>query len=228
MTPFDPSLSTEALLALQRLQVEVRLGSRVTDCDENGVAIGSELIEARTIVWAAGVKASPAGNWLRASTDPAGRVQVETNLSVPGHPNIFVLGDTASVIGRNGKPLPGGGAGSEATRSIRRGLLLSRAEKRLDPAPFHYRDFGSLATIGRNFAIMEWGKFKISGFFAWVLWGAAHIYFLIGFRNRLVVTLSWLWNYTTFRRGTRLITGLLDSHRDNPSPPNSSQQSGPT
>jgi NADH dehydrogenase len=207
LTPFDPSLSAKALQSLQRLGVEVRLDAAVTACDESGVLIGNEHIPTQTVVWAAGVMASPAGAWLGVATDRAGRVAVEPDLSVAGHPEIFVVGDTASVIGRDGKPLPGVAPVAKQQGQYVASLLIARAEQRDVPPPFRYRDFGSLATIGRKLAILQLGRFKLSGFPAWVLWSVAHIYFLIGFRNRLIVALNWLWNYVTFQRGTRLITG---------------------
>lgn len=207
LTPFDPSLSEKALRALQKLGVEVRLGAAVTDCNAKGVAIGSGFIETRTVIWAAGVGASPAGRWLDAPVDRAGRVLVEPDLSVPGHPDIFVLGDTASLAGDNGKPLPGVAPVAKQQGAYVARLLIARAGGKSGIGPFHYRDFGSLATIGRKLAIIERGRFRMSGFFAWLLWCVAHIYFLIGFRNRLVVALTWLWSYITYQRGTRLITG---------------------
>jgi NADH:ubiquinone reductase (H+-translocating) len=206
LTPFDLSLSAKALQSLQRLGVEVRLGAAVTGCDEGGVSIGSERIATRTVVWAAGVMASSAGAWLGVPTDRAGRVAVGPDLSVAGHPDIFVLGDTAVVAGSDGRPLPGVAPVAKQQGQYVARLLTARAAGK-GVSPFRYRDYGSLATIGRSHAIMQLGRFKLSGFPAWVLWSVAHIYFLIGFRNRLIVALNWLWNYVTFQRGTRLITG---------------------
>jgi NADH dehydrogenase len=205
LTPFDPSLSEAAKASLEQLGVEVRLGAPVTALDAEGVSIGAERIEARTVVWAAGVMASPAGHWLGAETDRAGRVKVGPDLTLPGHPDIFVIGDTALTAGD--RPLPGVAPVAKQQGQYVAGLLIARQQGRT-AAPFRYRDFGSLATIGRKRAIVQIGRFKLNGFLAWVLWSVAHIYFLIGFRNRLVVATNWLWNYVTFQRGTRLITGM--------------------
>jgi NADH dehydrogenase len=207
LTPFEPSLSEAAKLSLAQLGVDVRLGAAVTAVDAAGVSIGAERIEARTVIWGAGVMASPAGRWLGAETDRAGRVKVAPDLSVPGHPDIFVIGDTAALNGADGKPLPGVAPVAKQQGQYVADLLIARQAGK-SVAPFRYRDFGSLATIGRKRAIVQMGRFKLKGFLAWVLWSVAHIYFLIGFRNRLVVATNWLWNYVTFQRGTRLITGM--------------------
>ena len=207
LTAFDPSLSQNARTSLEHLGVEVRLGAPVTALDDAGVSIGTQRIESRTVVWAAGVMASPAGAWLGVETDRAGRVQVAPDLSVPGHPDIFVIGDTALALGPDGEPLPGVAPVAKQQGSHVGKLIKARLAGSSLP-PFRYRDFGSLATIGRKRAIIQIGRFKLSGFLAWVLWGVAHIYFLIGFRNRLAVVMNWLWNYVTFQRGTRLITGM--------------------
>ena len=207
LTPFDPSLSEAAKRSLEQLGVEVRLGAGVTDCDDSGVSIGDERIETRTIMWAAGVKASPVAEWLGVESDRAGRVLVGGDLTVPGHPNIFVVGDVAYVIGADGTPLPGvAPVAKQQGQYVARSLKARLREQAI--RPFHYRDFGSLATIGRKRAVAQIGKLKLSGFIAWMLWSVAHIYFLIGFRNRIIVALTWLWSYLTFQRGARLITGI--------------------
>jgi NADH dehydrogenase len=211
---FDPALSEKARRSLEQLGVEVRLEAAVTDCDQAGVCLGDERIETRTIVWAAGVKASPAGEWLDAPVDQAGRARVNADLSVPGHPDIFIVGDAASVAGEDGKPLPGVAPVAKQQGQYIAKLLIARAAG-VPPPSFRYRDFGSLATIGRKRAVVQMGRVKISGFPAWVLWSVAHIYFLIGFRNRLAVALTWLWSYLTLQRGTRLITGLSGSRIEN-------------
>jgi NADH dehydrogenase len=210
LAPFDPALSEAARRSLQKLGVEVRLGASVTDCDCSGVSLGRERLQARTILWAAGVKASPAGEWLGAESDRAGRVEVMADLSVPGHPNIFVIGDTAAATGADGKPLPGVAPVAKQQGHYVATLLTARVEGRTLPG-FRYRDFGSMATIGRKRAVAQIGTFKVSGLVAWLLWSLAHIYFLIGFRNRLAVAMNWCWNYVTFQRGTRLITGISGS-----------------
>jgi NADH:ubiquinone reductase (H+-translocating) len=208
--PFDPSLSEAARRSLEQLGVEVRLGTGVTDCDCSGVSLGQERLQTRTIIWAAGVKASPVADWLAADSDRAGRVKVHTDLSVPGHPNIFVIGDAATALGPDGKPLPGVAPVAKQQGWYVANLLMARATCKTLTA-FRYRDFGSMATIGRKRAVAQLGAFKVSGLLAWLLWSLAHVYFLIGFRNRLAVAMNWGWNYITFQRGTRLITGISGS-----------------
>jgi NADH dehydrogenase len=182
----------------------------VTALDDAGVSIGTERIEARTVVWAAGVMASPAGQWLGVETDRAGRVKVAPDLSVPGRPDVFVIGDTAALDDAKGNPLPGVAPVAKQQGVYVAKLLLARQKGETLP-PFRYRDYGSLATIGRKRAIIQMGRFRLKGFVAWLMWCVAHIYYLIGFRNRFVVAISWLWNYLTFQRATRLITGMSGS-----------------
>jgi NADH dehydrogenase len=213
LTPFDPSLSENAKRSLEQLGVEVHLNASVTGCSDTAVAIGDERIETRTIMWAAGVKASPAARWLGVGGDRAGRVKVEGDLSVKGLSDVFVLGDTALLLDGSGKPLPGVAPVAKQQGQYLAKLLKARAAGKQLP-PFRYRDYGSLATIGRKRAIFQLGALKFTGLFAWLLWSTAHIYFLIGFRNRLVVAMSWAWNYVTFQRGTRLITGVLGTRAD--------------
>jgi NADH:ubiquinone reductase (H+-translocating) len=210
LAPFAPSLSEAARRSLEQLGVEVRLGTVVTDCDCTRVSLGQERIETRTIMWAAGVKASPAAEWLAVSSDRAGRVQVQADLSVPGHPNIFVIGDAAAASGPDGKRLPGVAPVAKQQGRYVANLLMARAKGKTLPA-FAYRDFGAMATIGRKHAVAQVGACKLSGVSAWLLWSLAHIYFLIGSRNRLAVAMNWCWNYVTFQRGTRLITGISGS-----------------
>jgi NADH dehydrogenase len=213
LTPFDPSLSEAAKKSLEQLGVEVRLGAAVTALDAAGVSIGAERIEARTVIWGAGVMASPAGIWLGAETDRAGRVKVSGDLSMPGHPDIFVIGDTALLAAADGNPLPGVAPVAKQQGQSVANLLVAR-QKGQAVKPFRSRDFGSLATIGRSRAVVQMGRLKIKGFVAWLLWCVAHIYFLIGFRNRLIVATNWAWNYLTFQRGTRLITGVTGSRME--------------
>ena len=151
--------------------------------------------------------ASPAGRWLGVAIDRAGRVMVRADLSVPGHPDLFVIGDTAAVAGPDGATLPGVAPVAKQQGQYIARTLIARRQGRTAHA-FRYRDFGSLATIGRSRAVAQFGRLRLSGFAAWVLWSVAHVYFLIGFRNRFVVALNWAWNYLTFQRGSRLITGL--------------------
>jgi NADH dehydrogenase len=210
LAPFSPTLSEAARRSLEQLGVEVRLDASVTDCDCSGVSLGNERLQTRTIVWAAGVKASPVAEWLGVESDGAGRVKVTADLSVPGHPDIFVIGDAAAATVPDGRPLPGVAPVAKQQGRYVANLLMARAKGRTLPA-FRYRDVGSMATIGRKRAVAQIGAFKASGLVAWVLWSLAHIYFLIGFRNRLAVAMNWCWNYVTFQRGTRLITGISGS-----------------
>jgi NADH dehydrogenase len=208
---FPESLSETARSSLERLGVEVRLGKAVTACDATGVMVGDERIDSETLIWAAGVAASPAARWLGAEKDRAGRVKVNRDLTLPGRPEVFVIGDTAAAVDERGKPYPG-----VAPVAKQQGAYVARtilARLRGEPAePFRYRDYGNLATIGRKSAVVDFGWLRLSGFLAWLLWGIVHISFLIGFRNRLVVLLEWMWAYLTFQRGARLITG--DTDRD--------------
>jgi NADH dehydrogenase len=219
LTPFDPSLSEAARRSLEQLGVEVRLGAGVTDCDGSGVSVGEERLETRTIIWAAGVRASPAAEWLGAEHDRAGHIRVAPDLSVPGHPNIFAIGDVALLDGKDGKPLPGVAPVAKQQGKYVARLLKARQAGTTLP-PFHYRDFGSLATIGRRRAVVQMGPIKLTGLIAWLLWSVAHIYFLIGFRNRLAVALNWAWNYLTYQSGTRLITGISGSRWEDLTPAN--------
>jgi NADH:ubiquinone reductase (H+-translocating) len=206
---FPQDLSDDALRRLERLGVEVRLGASVTSVDASCVTIGTERIEARTVIWAAGVAASPAGQWIGAKCDRAGRIEVEPDLSVRGLPEVFAIGDTALTLHASGKPLPGvAPVAKQQGRYIGR-LIKARLRNARRVEPFRYRDYGNLATIGRKAAVVDFGWIHLRGVVAWVVWTVAHIYFLIGFRNRIIVALNWLWAYFTFQRGARLITGPL-------------------
>ena len=215
---FDESLSRYAQRALEQLGAEVRLGTAVTGCDEAGILMGTERIESRTIMWSAGVEASPAGHWLGAESDRAGRVKVEPDLSLPGRPHIFVLGDTALLAGVGGEPLPGVAPVAKQQGAYVARVIAARAAGQ-SVLPFQYRDFGMLAIIGRSRAVAQFGRINLRGLRAWLLWCFAHIFFLIGFRNRLFVMLNWAWNFLTFRRGARLITNglapMMDSEHAN-------------
>ncbi len=208
LSQFDETLSRSAQRALERLGAEVRVGTAVTGCDEQGISMGKERIESRTVIWAAGVEASPAGRWLGAETDRAGRIKVQPDSSLPGRPHIFAIGDTASSVNSEGRPLPGVAPVAKQQGAYVARVISARAAGRSIP-PFRYRDYGMLATIGRSHAVAELRGIKISGFAAWLLWCFAHIYFLIGYRNRLIVMLNWAWNFVTFQRGARLITGIV-------------------
>lgn len=200
---FPPALSQKARLQLERLGVTVWAGRRVTGVDAGGVQLGGDRVEARTVVWAAGVAASPLGATLGVPLDRAGRVIVEPDLTVPGHPEIHVLGDLASVPDQS---IPGiAPAAKQMGRHAARNIAAQlRGES---TRPFRYRDYGSLATIGRNAAVAVLGRLHLSGYPAWLLWLTAHIFFLIGFRNRLVVLLDWAWAYWTFQRYARIVIG---------------------
>jgi NADH:ubiquinone reductase (H+-translocating) len=204
---FIPKLSAAAKDALEKLGVTVRINAKVMACDEGGVVIGDERVPAATILWAAGVKASPAAGWLGAAADRAGRVLVEADFSVPGHRNIFAIGDTASLSDAAGQPVPGvAPAAKQAGRYVGE-LIARRVRGQSAPAPFRYRNYGNLATIGRHAAVADFGWLKLTGGVAWWLWGIAHVFFLIDFRNRIAVSLNWLWSFLTYKRGARLITG---------------------
>ncbi|WP_422032980.1 NAD(P)/FAD-dependent oxidoreductase [Reyranella sp.] len=207
LAAFPPVLSTAARGALERLHVEVRLGMPVSNCDEAGVTIGEEHVPAATIVWAAGVAASAAADWLGAEKDRIGRVPVGADLTVPGHPEIFVVGDTASVAGKDGQPLPGLAPVAKQQGTYVARVLRARLAGKPAPPPFHYYNYGTMATIGRRSAVADFGWLRLDGTLAWLMWGLIHISFLIGFRNRLIVMLDWMWSYVTFQSGARLITG---------------------
>jgi NADH dehydrogenase len=201
-----PDLSAYAFNALARLGVEVRLGAPVTDCNSTGVRIGDENVAADVILWAAGVRASPAAAWLGAPADSAGRVKVEPDLTVPGNPEIFVIGDTATVNVWNGKPAPGIAPAAKQQGAHVARTIKQRLAGETQPRPFRYRHAGDLATIGKRSAVIDFGWCKLKGWVAWWVWGLAHIYFLIGLRNRFAVALSWLWIYMTGNRSACLIT----------------------
>ncbi len=204
---FPEALSEQARLALSGLGVEVRVDSRVEAIDDAGVTIGGRRIAARTVFWAAGVVASPAARWLAAGADSAGRIKVGADLSVPGLPHVFAIGDTCLAGAWNGKPVPGLAPAAKQGGAYVARVIRARVEGRKTPGPFQYRHLGSLATIGRKAAVADFGWVRLSGAPAWWLWGAVHLAFLVGVRNRVSVMFDWFWAYVTFRGGTRLITG---------------------
>jgi len=206
LTAFPETLSAYARGALQSMGVEVLTSAPVVELDSGGVSTAEgNRIEAATVIWAAGVTAAPAAAWISAAVDRAGRIRVERDLSVPGHPEIFAIGDTALALGPSGTPAPGlAPAAKQMGRYVGR-LIAARVRSRAEPAGFRYRHYGDLATIGRKRAVVSFGRLRLTGFVAWVFWSAAHIYFLIGVRNRVVVALNWIWEYLTLRRGARLI-----------------------
>jgi NADH dehydrogenase len=205
---FPEKLSAKALESLKRLGAEAMLETKVTDISDRGVMTDRGPVPTRTVLWAAGVQAGPVGSWLGLQTDRAGRVPVNPDLTAPGHPHIFVIGDAMTLNDEKGRPVPGVGPvaiqqGAHAAKIIR-----SQIEGKPKPAPFRYKDPGIMATIGRRAAVAVIGKVKLSGTIAWLAWLFVHLIKLIGFRNKLLVLINWTWNYFTFKRGARLITGL--------------------
>jgi NADH dehydrogenase len=203
---FPDELSDYALRALTRLGVEVEFGRAVSDLDAEGLTYGERRLATRTILWAAGVRASPAADWLAAPTDRAGRLKVKPDLSVPGRPEIFAVGDTVSVAGPDGTPAPGIAPAAKQEGGYVAGVIRRRLRGEAAPPPFRYRHAGSLAQIGKRRAVIDFGWIRLRGALAWWLWGIAHIYFLIGVRSRLSVALNWLWIHTRNQRSARLIT----------------------
>ena len=201
---FPEKLAKKAKLALNHLGVEVRTSSPVEEIDEDGAMIAGKRLDARNIIWTAGVEASPAGKWIGAETDRAGRARVNGDLSVPGHPNIFVIGDTASAS-QNGKPLPGVAPVAMQEGRYVASVIADAVAGQEHQQPFHYVDKGNLATVGRFFGIIDIGKVRLAGFLAWVIWLVVHIYYLIGFRNRFMVMFQWGLSYLLFQRSARLI-----------------------
>jgi len=210
---FPEILGHRAAKALERLGVEVMLGRPVTACDQDGVSVDGERIAARTVIWAAGVVASPAGKWTGARQDGAGRIIVEPDLSLPGQPEIFAIGDTASVAQETGRQVPGIAPAAKQMGAYVGRLIDARLSGRRPEAPFRYRHQGDIATIGRRSAVADVNGVRITGTLAWLLWAIAHIYFLIGWRSRALVAVNWLWNYLTFGRGARLITSAALEER---------------
>jgi NADH dehydrogenase len=215
LASFPESLSAHAAEELTERGVEVRTGVRVTAIDDHSVALGTERIAAETVLWAAGVAASPLVALLGAPIDPVGRVKIEPDCSIPGHPEIFVIGDAQTAVQPNGAPLPG-----VAPVAMQQGRYVAgviRATMAGAPRePFAYVDKGNLATIGRASAVAHIGRVKLWGLTAWVLWLVVHILYLVGFRNRVIVLINWAWAYLTLSRGARLITGDIEHERERP------------
>jgi NADH:ubiquinone reductase (H+-translocating) len=199
-------LSAYAERTLTRMGVDVRTSTRVINCDRRGVDLDRGRIDASTIIWAAGVVASPAARWLGAEHDRAGRVLVRPDLSLPDHPEVFVIGDAAGVHDQTGAMVPGvAPAAKQMGRYVGR-VIAARVDDTPSPPPFRYRSLGDLATIGRRAAVVNFGYLRLKGFVGWLFWSLVHIYFLIGVKNRFIVAFTWLWDYLTFHRGARLIT----------------------
>jgi len=203
---FAESLAAYAHGALERLGVEIELGLPVDECTDSGVVIGGRKLSTKMILWAAGVQASSAADWLGVPADRANRIKAEPDLSVPGHPEIFVIGDTATIDAWHGEPVPGIAPAAKQQGRHVAATIRMRLRGDLRPRPFRYRHAGSLATIGKRCAIIDFGWIRLRGPIAWWIWGFAHIYFLIGLRNRVAVALSWLWIYVSGDRSARLIT----------------------
>jgi NADH dehydrogenase len=203
---FRENLSAYAKAALTKLGVEVILGESVTAIDGKGVTFDGTRLDAATVLWAAGVQASPAAEWLKAERDRAGRLRVNPDLTVPGHPEIFAIGDTVSVTMPDGKPVPGIGDAAKQQGKYVAAVIKARLAGQSATPPFRYRHLGDIATIGRSAAVIDFGWLQLTGWIGWWVWGLAHIYFLIGIKNRISVALSWLWIYLTGHRSARLIT----------------------
>jgi NADH dehydrogenase len=202
---FPDELSAYAQRSLESIGVDVILGQAVTECSADGVVYGGETLQAKTLIWAAGVRASPAAEWLGAPADRAGRLQVLPDLTVPDHPDIFAIGDTVVIADPDGKPVPGIAPAAKQQGRYVADTIKARLRGAM-PALFRYKHAGSLAQIGKRKAVIDFGRIKLRGTIAWWIWGIAHIYFLIGLRNRLSVALSWLWVYVRDQRAARLIT----------------------
>jgi NADH:ubiquinone reductase (H+-translocating) len=203
---FPPAQSDYVRGVLMNAGVTIMTDTTVTKCDGHGVDLNSGRLDASTVIWAAGVMASPVATWLRAEADRAGRVRVNPDLTAPGHPDIFVIGDTATVTDAKGKPVPGVAPAAKQMGQYVGKVIAARIAGREISKPFRYFHLGDLATIGRHAAVVSFGPLRLHGFIGWLFWSVVHIYFLIGIRNRFIVAFSWLWSYLTFQRGARLIT----------------------
>jgi NADH dehydrogenase len=204
LPPFLEDLSKAAKQRLEKLGVEVRLGHSVDQIDADGIVVAGQRIASKTVIWTAGVAPSPAGKWLKTETDRAGRVRIQKDLTVPGHPEVFVVGDTAS-FDQDGKPLPGVAQVAMQQGRYAGKLIRSRIIGKPAPGPFSYFDKGSMAVVGKGFAVLQSGKVHVSGFGAWLAWAAVHLQFLATSSLRVSVFLQWVWTYLTGQRGSRLI-----------------------
>jgi NADH:ubiquinone reductase (H+-translocating) len=203
---FAPGLAEYTRRTLERMGVDVRLGAPVDRVEENGVVVQGNSVPAATVLWCAGVQATPVGEWLGVPTARNGTVEVAQDLSLPGYPEIFVVGDAAAVKGPGGRPLPGVAPVAKQQGGYVAQVIRARLCREAAPGPFIYRDKGSLATIGRSAAVADFGRIRLKGRVAWLIWSLAHIYYLIGFRNRVAVFLNWAWAWLTYGRSARLIT----------------------
>ncbi|MEL4890683.1 NAD(P)/FAD-dependent oxidoreductase [Xanthomonas protegens] len=222
LSSFPEHLSAKAQKQLEKLGVEVLTGVPVAEIDAHGYRLGSTFVPARTVVWAAGVAASPLAKTLQTPLDRSGRVQVQSDLSVPGHPELFVAGDLAALQQADGRPVPGVAPAAKQMGRHVADTLRRRLRGDTASVPFRYADYGNLATIGRMAAIVHLGRLQLSGVLAWWFWLAAHVFFLIGFRNRVVVLLNWAWAYWSYQRAARIILGDPPAAEDTqaqPAPP---------
>ncbi|HXO32433.1 MAG TPA: NAD(P)/FAD-dependent oxidoreductase [Candidatus Acidoferrales bacterium] len=215
LPPFSEELSSAAKQRLESLGVEIRLGHSVDQIDADGVVVAGERIASKTVIWTAGVSPSQAGKWLGVQTDRAGRVRVEKDLTIPGHPEILVVGDTAS-LDQNGKPLPGVAQVAMQQGRYAGKLIQGRLRGRPDQQPFSYFDKGSMAVVGKGFAVLQAGKIQLSGFPAWLAWAAVHLEFLAQSSLRVSVFVQWVWTYVTGQRGSRLIVNHHGSQEQKP------------
>ena len=220
--PFSENLSKVAKARLEKLGVEVRLGHGVDQIDADGIMVAGERIASKTVIWTAGVAPSPAGKWLKVETDRAGRVRVQNDVSVPGHPEIFVIGDTASFE-ESGKPLPGVAQVAMQQGRYAGKVIHNRIAGKPAPGPFSYFDKGSMAVVGKGFAVLQSGKVQVSGFGAWLTWAAVHLQFLATSSLRLTVFLQWVWTYVTGQRGSRLIVNHHGSEPGKPAADNATK-----
>ena len=205
---FAQGLSEAAAKSLKNLGVEVHTGIDVEGVDENGASAAGQRFDAHTVIWAAGVMASPAGRWLNTARDRCGRIEVNKDLSVPNLNNVFAIGDTASVTGADGHRLPGIAPVAKRQGIYAARVIRARIAETKEPAPFLYRHISRMATVGRSSAVVDLGFLRLTGCTGWLVWSVAHVFFLIGFRNKFAVSLNWLWAYFTYESGMRLITGL--------------------
>lgn len=212
MPSFPSSLTKQAAKKLRQLGVEIKTGVHVKEVRQDGVMIGNEHLATENVIWTAGVKASPAGEWLHTATDHDGRVKVQSDLTVPGHKNIFVIGDTA-LVEQNGKHLPGLAPVALQEAKYATATIEARIAGKSHQQPFHYFDKGTLATVGRGFGVVNIGPIRFTGLLAWITWLFVHILFLIGSRNRILVFFQYAWTYFTYQRGARVILPVDTDHK---------------
>jgi NADH dehydrogenase len=219
LASFPETLSRYAAARLRRLGVELHLSAAVEQVDAKGITAASKRIESATVLWAAGVAAAPAAAWLGITPGPHGTLPVEADLSVPGHPEIFAIGDVMTRAGPDGKPLPGLATVAKQQGHYVGGLIADHIAGRPLPPPFRYHNLGALAIVGRSAAVADFGWLQLRGLPAWLTWGGVHLLLLMGMRNRAVVYVTWIWSWLTWGRGARLITGLPEPRKKADSAP---------